>query len=179
MYEGYSKTNLRFTGKKEIKNGEKNFIAYKTYIHNCITFPHSHHPNSGICHTVASAYAIPHQRTMPPGYPVVDFIHELLIGFEALGSQPNLRLTEEIVLVITRRRVRAVREVILFARFNWEIFNYSPLPSLPVLRNQWGVYGINNWLGILVVPFFDEGLQKLMPRYDKPAWIWVATYVKK
>jgi len=27
--------------------------------------------------------------------------------------------------------------------------------------------GVNNWLDNLVAPFFDEGLQKLVSRYDK------------
>jgi hypothetical protein len=72
---------------KKGKNREQNFITYKTYIHNCITFPHSCHPNSGTCRTVTPAFAIPCHRTAPPGIqPVVDSIHELLVGFEALVS---------------------------------------------------------------------------------------------
>jgi len=39
--------------------------------------------------------------------PVVDSIHELLVGVEALGSQPDLHLGEEIVVVW--RQVRIVR----------------------------------------------------------------------
>jgi hypothetical protein len=42
--------------------------------------------------------------------PVVDYIHELLVGFEALVSQPDLHLCEE--MVIAWRQVRAVRGVL-------------------------------------------------------------------
>jgi hypothetical protein len=42
--------------------------------------------------------------------PVVDFIHQLFIGVEALGSQPDLHLGEE--MVITWHQVRTVRRVV-------------------------------------------------------------------
>ena len=42
--------------------------------------------------------------------PVVDSIHELFVGVEALGSQPDLHLGEEIV--IAWRQVWAVRRVV-------------------------------------------------------------------
>jgi hypothetical protein len=41
---------------------------------------------------------------------VVDSIHELFVGVEVLGSQPDLHLSEE--MVIAWRQVRAVRRVI-------------------------------------------------------------------
>jgi len=43
-------------------------------------------------------------------YPVVDSIHELFFGVEALDSQPDLHLGEEIV--IAWRQVRNVRRVV-------------------------------------------------------------------
>jgi hypothetical protein len=42
--------------------------------------------------------------------PVVDSIHEFFVGVEALGSQPDLYLGEE--LLIAWRQVRAVRRVV-------------------------------------------------------------------
>jgi hypothetical protein len=42
--------------------------------------------------------------------PVVDSIRELFVGVEALGSQPDLRLVEE--MVITWRQIRTVSTVV-------------------------------------------------------------------
>jgi hypothetical protein len=42
--------------------------------------------------------------------PVVDSIHELFAGMEALGSQPDLHLGEE--MVIDWRQVQNVRRVV-------------------------------------------------------------------
>jgi hypothetical protein len=42
--------------------------------------------------------------------PVVDFIHELFVGLEALDSQPDLHLGEE--MVIAWRQVQTVRRVV-------------------------------------------------------------------
>jgi hypothetical protein len=42
--------------------------------------------------------------------PVVDSIHELVVGVEALGTQPDLYLGEE--MVIAWRQVRTVRRVV-------------------------------------------------------------------
>ena len=42
--------------------------------------------------------------------PVVDSIHELFVGVEAMGSQPDLNLGEE--MVIACRQVRTVRRVV-------------------------------------------------------------------
>jgi len=42
--------------------------------------------------------------------PVVDSIHELFIGVEALDSQPDLHLGEE--MAIAWRQVRTVRRVV-------------------------------------------------------------------
>jgi len=69
---------------------------------------------------------------------------------------------------------------------NWEIFDHpSYSPDLPPsgynLFAKMKVWlatrrfhtieeltdGVNNWLNNLAAPFFDEGLQKLVSRYDK------------
>jgi hypothetical protein len=42
--------------------------------------------------------------------PVVDSIHELFVGVEALGTQPDLLLGEE--MVIDWRQVRTIRRVV-------------------------------------------------------------------
>jgi hypothetical protein len=42
--------------------------------------------------------------------PVVDSIHELVVGVEALGSQPDLHLGEK--MVIAWRQVQTVRRVV-------------------------------------------------------------------
>jgi hypothetical protein len=42
--------------------------------------------------------------------PVVDSIHELFVGVEALGTQPDLHLGEE--MAIAWRQVRTVRRVV-------------------------------------------------------------------
>ena len=42
--------------------------------------------------------------------PVVNSIHELFVGVEALGSQPDLHLGEEMVIAL--RQVRTVRRVV-------------------------------------------------------------------
>jgi hypothetical protein len=42
--------------------------------------------------------------------PVVDSIHKLFVGVEAMGSQPGLRLGEE--MIIAWRQVRTVRSVV-------------------------------------------------------------------
>jgi len=70
--------------------------------------------------------------------------------------------------------------------FGWEIFDHPPYspdlsPSDYHLFSKMKVWlatqrfhtneelmdGVNNWLHNLAAPFFDEGLQKLVPRHDK------------
>ena len=97
---------------KRIQNTEQNFIIWNSYIHICITSPHSCHPHLGTCRTMALAFAVFRQRTahrqvMQPG---IDDIHELFVGVETLGSQPDLHLGEE--LVIAWHQVRTVRRVV-------------------------------------------------------------------
>jgi histone-lysine N-methyltransferase SETMAR len=74
----------------------------------------------------------------------------------------------------------------LIKLFNWEIFDHPPyspdlvpidyhpftkmkvlLATQPFQTNQELMDGVNNWLHNLAAPFFDEGLQKLVSRYDK------------
>jgi transposase len=72
------------------------------------------------------------------------------------------------------------------ALFNWEIFDhpsYSPdlapidyhlftkmkvwLATQHFQTNEELMDGVKNWLHNFAAPFFDEGLQKLVSRYDK------------
>jgi len=72
----------------------------------------------------------------------------------------------------------------LIKLFNWEIFNHSPysldlvpsdyhlftkmkiwLTTKRLHNNKELVDGVNKWLHNLVSLFFDEGLQKLVPKY--------------
>jgi hypothetical protein len=53
---------------KKIQKREQNFIIWKSYIHNCITSPHSCHPHLGTCRTVTLVFVVPRQRTVPPSY---------------------------------------------------------------------------------------------------------------
>ena len=56
-------------------------------------------------------FVIPRQRTVRQvTQPVVDSIHELFVGVEALGSQPDLHLGEE--MVIAWHEVQTVRRVV-------------------------------------------------------------------
>jgi histone-lysine N-methyltransferase SETMAR len=80
----------------------------------------------------------------------------------------------------------AARTNALMKLFNWEIFDhpsYSPyltpndyhlftkmkvwLVTQRLHTNEELMDGVNNWLHNLAAPFFDEGLQKLVSRYDK------------
>jgi len=80
----------------------------------------------------------------------------------------------------------AARTSDLIKLFNWEIFDYPPYspdlaPSNYHLFTKMKVWlatqrfhtneelmnGVNNWLHNLAAPFFDEGLQKLVSRYNK------------
>jgi transposase len=80
----------------------------------------------------------------------------------------------------------AARTNVLIKRFIWEIFghpSYSPdlAPSDYHLFSKIKVWlatqhfhcneelldGVKNWLHNLAAPFFDEGIHKLVSRYDK------------
>ena len=51
---------------KKIQNREQNLIIWNSYIHNCITSPHSCHPHLGTCHTMTLVFVVPRQRTVLP-----------------------------------------------------------------------------------------------------------------
>ena len=96
-------------------------------------------------------------------------------------------LTKGVVLLHDNARPHtAARTNALIKRFNWEIFDHPPYspdlaPSDYHLFSKMKVWlatqrfhsneelmdGVNNWLHTLAAPFFDEGLQKLVSRYDK------------
>jgi len=95
-------------------------------------------------------------------------------------------LTKGVVLLHNARPHTAARTNALIKFFNWEIFEHPPYspdlaPSDYHLFTKMKVWlathrfhtnedlmdGVNIWLHNLATPFFDEGLQKLMSRYDK------------
>jgi len=53
---------------KKIQNTEQNFIIWNSYIHNCITSPHSCHPHLGTCCTGTLVFVVSRQKTVPPSY---------------------------------------------------------------------------------------------------------------
>jgi histone-lysine N-methyltransferase SETMAR len=95
--------------------------------------------------------------------------------------------TKGVVLLHDNARPHtAARTNDLIKLFNWEIFDHpSYIPVLVPIdyhlftkvkvwlatqlfhTNEELVDGVNNWLHNLAAPFFDEGLQKLVSRYDK------------
>jgi transposase len=96
-------------------------------------------------------------------------------------------LTEGVVLLHDDARPHtAARTTALIKRLDWEIFDHPPYspdlaPSDYHLFSKMKVWlgtqhfcsnkelmdGVNNWLNTLAALFFDEGLQKLVSRYDK------------
>ena len=95
-------------------------------------------------------------------------------------------LTKDVLLHDNAQLHTADRTNALIRLFNWEIFDHPPyspdlVPSDYHLFTKMKVWlatqcshtniefmdGVNNWLHNLVAPFFDEGLQKLVSRYDK------------
>ena len=96
-------------------------------------------------------------------------------------------LSKGVVLLQHNMRPHTVaRTNALIKLFNWEIFDHPPYspdlaPSDYHLFSKMKVWlatqrfhtneelmdGVKTWLCNLAAPFFDEGLQKLVPRYDK------------
>jgi histone-lysine N-methyltransferase SETMAR len=96
-------------------------------------------------------------------------------------------LTKGVVLLHDNARPHtAARTKALLQQFNWEIFKHPPyspdlapsdyhlftkmkvwLANQRFKTNEELMDGVNNWLGTLVALFCDEGLQKLVWRYDK------------
>jgi hypothetical protein len=95
--------------------------------------------------------------------------------------------TKDVVLLHDNARPHtAARTNALIRLFNWEIFDnppYSPelapgdyhlftkmkvcLATQSFHTNEELMDGVKNWLQNLAAPFFDEGLQKIVSRYDK------------
>jgi histone-lysine N-methyltransferase SETMAR len=96
-------------------------------------------------------------------------------------------LTKSIVLLHDNMRPHtAARTNTLIKLFNWGIFDHPPY-STDLAQSDYRLFtkmevwlgtqhfhtieelmdGVNNWLHNLAAPFFDEGLQKLVSRYDK------------
>jgi histone-lysine N-methyltransferase SETMAR len=92
----------------------------------------------------------------------------------------------DVLLHDNARPHTAARTDALIKIFNWEIFghpSYSSdlapsddhlftkmkvwLATQRLQTNEELIDGVNNWLHNLAAPFFDEGLQKLVSRYDK------------
>ena len=96
-------------------------------------------------------------------------------------------LSEGVVLQHRNARPHtATRTNALIKLFNWEVFDHPPyspdlapsdyhlffkmkvwLATQRCHTNEELMDGINTRLHNLAAPFFDEGLQKLVPRYDK------------
>jgi histone-lysine N-methyltransferase SETMAR len=96
-------------------------------------------------------------------------------------------LTKGVVLFHDNARPHtAARKNALIKLFNWEFFDHAPyspdlVPSDYQLFTNMKVWlatqlfhtneelmdGVNNWLLNLAAPLFDEGLQKLVSRYDE------------
>jgi len=95
-------------------------------------------------------------------------------------------LTKGVVLLHNARPHTPARTNALIKLFNWEIFDY-PSYSPDLAPNDYHLFtkmkvwlatqrfhtneelmdGVNIWLHNLAALFFDEGLQKLVSRYDK------------
>jgi histone-lysine N-methyltransferase SETMAR len=96
-------------------------------------------------------------------------------------------LAKDVILLHDNARPHTVaRANALIKLFNWEIFDHSPhSPDLMPIdyhlftkmkvwlatqrfhTNEEPMDGVNNWLRNSAAPFFDEGLQKLVSRYNK------------
>jgi len=95
-------------------------------------------------------------------------------------------LTKGVVLLHDARPHTAARTNALIKLFSWEIFDHPPYspdlaPSDYHLFSKTKVWlatqrfhtneelmdGVKTWLHNLAAPFYDEGLQSLVPRYDK------------
>jgi len=95
-------------------------------------------------------------------------------------------LTKGVIFLHNAWPHTAARTNALIKLFNWEIFDHPPYsPDLATSNyhlftkikvwlathcfhtNKELMDGVNNWLHNLAAPFFDEGLQKLVSRYNK------------
>ena len=125
---------------------------------------------------------------MAPGTTVMSEVYREMLNKLRRLIQNKRRgmLTKGVLLHNNTRPHTAARINALIKLFIWEIFDHprhSPdlVPSdyrlftkmkvwLATQRfhtNEELMVGVNNWLHNLAAPFFDEGLQKLVSRYDK------------
>jgi hypothetical protein len=91
--------------------------------------------------------------------PVVDSIHELFVGVEALGRQPDLHLWKNII--IAWRQVRTVRRVV--ENLPVEELDYSICGSRGVGRRV--VVQENDAFGEHPAPFILDRPPKLIQRF--------------
>jgi hypothetical protein len=105
--------------------------------------------------------------------------------WRSIQNKRRRMLTKGVVLHDKAWPHTAARTSALMNLFNWEIFDHPPCsPDLPpndyhlftkiVCLATWRFHtkeelmdGVNNWLNTLAAPWFDEGLQKPVSRYDK------------
>ena len=113
MWRIYTRATSKSTSDwlvKKIQNKEQNVTIWNSYIHNCITSPHSCHPHLGTCTVTLVFVVLIKEQCRQFMQPDVDSIHELFVGVEALGSQPDLHLGES--MVITWCQIQTVRWVV-------------------------------------------------------------------
>jgi hypothetical protein len=89
-------------------------------------------------------------------------------------------------VVLNARPRRAARTRVLLEHFNWELFDHPPynpdlVPSdyhMFIYRKNWLrsqrfshneklIKGVKAWLSSQAAYFFDTGIHKLIPHYDK------------
>jgi histone-lysine N-methyltransferase SETMAR len=77
-------------------------------------------------------------------------------------------LTKDVVLLHDNAHPQtAARTNALIKRFNWEIFGH-PSYSPDLALSDYHLFSkMKVWLHNLAAPFFEEGLHKLVSRYDK------------
>jgi len=125
---------------------------------------------------------------MAPGTTITSEIYcEILNKLRrSIQNKQRRMLTKGVILLHNAWPHTAARTNALIKLFNWEIFDHPPCspdlaPSDYHLFTKMKVWlatqrfhtneelmdGVNNWLHNLAAPFFDEGLQKLVSRYNK------------
>ena len=124
---------------------------------------------------------------MAPGTTITSEIYcEILNKLRrSIQNKQRRMLTKGVILLHNAWPHTAARTNALIKLFNWEIFDHPPY-SPDLAPNDYNLFtkmvwlatqclhtneelmdGVNNWLHNLAAPFFDEGLQKLVSRYDK------------
>jgi hypothetical protein len=117
----------------------KNFIIWNSYIHNCITSPHSCRPHLSTFLIVTLVFVVPRQRTVPPSYAASCWLHPWAPRWCGnAGSQPDLHLDEEMVTAWSQvRTVRRVVENLSVEELDWNIFSSRGVwPRVVVQEND-------------------------------------------